>query len=126
VTRRKRPPPDGVFLMTIPTTFVIFLPFFVSQVKLNTYCFVGFSFIIYVINIIMACKFTYRSLDNQVEMCIASLLSDCYILDKTNNLTVHVVTINITKNTRSRYSKFVYYNYRHMKSASQKSKTPCY
>ena len=49
-----------------------------------------------------------------------SSLNDCNILDKANDLTVHVyndiqVTINITENTRSRYSKYVYYNYRHVK-----------
>jgi len=51
------------------------------------------------------------------------LLIDCNILDKANDLklTVHVyndvaVTINITKHTRSRYSKYVYYNYRHLSS----------
>ena len=39
---------------------------------------------------------------------------------KANDLTVHInndaiVTINITENTRSRYSKYVYYNYRHVR-----------
>ena len=57
-----------------------------------------------------------------VETIVNSFLSDqCNILDKTNNLTVRyvyndaIIKINITKNTRSRYSKYVYYNYRHVK-----------
>ena len=61
----------------------------------------------------------YRILDILVEMYITSLLNYCDVLDKTDNLTVHVyndalVTINIAKNTRSRYSPYVYYNDRHV------------
>jgi len=60
------------------------------------------------------------SVDVYCETIVNSLVSDCNILDKANDLTVHVyndtvVTINITKNTRSRYSKYVYCNYRHVR-----------
>lgn len=59
--------------------------------------------------------------DNVVVSTIRDIDSD--ILDKTNNLTGHVysdvnVSIKISKNTRTRYSQYVYYNYRDVKSSS--------
>ena len=64
----------------------------------------------------------------QTVMVISSF-SDCDILDKANYLSVkpvHVyndaeITINITNNTRSRYSRFVYYNYRRVKLSSRRA-----
>ena len=108
---------------TIVAIVVLSLLVLVSIIKCNNIFFAGFL-VMCGIYILIA----KRSLDVHVEMYITSLFIDCDILDKTNNLTVNVhnnvvLTINITKNTRSRYSKYVYYNDRHVKLATRCERT---
>jgi len=106
------------------TLFILLFLIFIAIItcKLNI-CFAGFYIVLCGIYLLIAC----RSMDVHVEMYISSFFNDCDILDKTNNLTVHVyndavVTINISKNTRSRYSQYIYYNYSRVYKASARHK----
>ena len=79
-----------------------------------------FTLLIVLILTVLGYK-TVKFFDYYTQTVVTSSFSDCDILDKTYCLTVHVyndaeVTIKITSNTRSRYSRFVYYNYRHIRS----------
>ena len=83
------------------------------------YCFTG----LIITTFLMVLHFVTTSLDLYCETIVNSSLNDFNILEKATDLTVHVysdtvVTINITKNTRSRYSSYLYYNYRHVKLSS--------
>ena len=85
----------------------------------SSYCFTG----LIITTFLMVLHFVTTSLDLYCETIVNSSLNDFNILEKATDLTVHVysdtvVTINITKNTRSRYSKYLYYNYRHVKLSS--------
>jgi len=111
--------PGVTSVTTIVSLLVLLLLVFAPIIQFNDICFAGFI-VLCGICICIAC----RSMDGHVEMYINSLFNDCDILDKTNNLSVHVyndtiVTINITKNTRSRYSRYIYYNYRHVKTVTR-------
>ena len=113
----------GVASVTMIVSLLVLLFLgFVPIIQFNNICIAGFI-LLCGICIFMA----YRSLDVHVQMYITSLLNDCDILDKTNNLTLHVyddalVKINITKNTRSRYCQYVYYNYRHVNTATRQKR----
>ena len=101
--------PSSMFMLSI----LLLLLFFV---KSNVSCFTVFIFLI--LSVI-----GYKSVKLFGEFnqnVVSSLLTDCDILEKANNLTVHAnanlcidaeITIKVTSNTRSRYSRFVYYNY---------------
>lgn len=68
--------------------------------------------------------------DVYAHTVVSTSFIDCDVLDKTNNLTLHVyndavITIkSYTQSTRSRYSKYVYYNYRHNKSNVKRDREP--
>jgi len=114
--------PGITSVTTIVSLLVLLLLVFAPIVQFDDICFAGFI-VLCGICICIAC----RSMDVHVEMYISSLFNDCDILDKTNNLSVHVyydavVTINITKNTRSRYSQYIYYNYRHVKTVTRQKR----
>ena len=105
----------------IVTLFVFLFVVFVSVIKVNQFCVAGFIVLCGIYILVAGRRF-----DVHVEMYNTSF-SDCDILDKTNNLTVNVyndavVTINISKNTRSRYSQYVHYNYRRVYKSSVRHK----
>jgi len=106
--------PSSMFMLSI----LLLLLFFV---KSNVSCFTVFIFLI-ILSVI-----GYKSVKlfgEYNQNVVSSLLTDCDILEKANNLTVHAnanlcidaeITIKVTSNTRSRYSRFVYYNYIHIR-----------
>jgi len=111
--------PGITSVTTIVSLLVLLLLVFAPIIQFNDICIAGFI-VLCGICICIAC----RSMDVHVEMYISSLFNDCDILDKTNNLSVYVyndavLTINITKNTRSRYSQNIYLNYRHVKTVTR-------
>ena len=93
---------------------------FSSLINANGHFFAGL--IIVIILILLAYVFLVAYfvpiVDVYCETIVNSSLNDCNILDKANDLTVHVhvynniKVTNITENTRSHYSKFVYSNKR--------------
>ena len=64
-------------------------------------------------------------LDRRTDACIRSMLNDCDVLEKANNMTIHacndvVMTLNISKKTRSRYSQYIYYINRQVDTACRR------
>ena len=116
------------FPMNISMVNIILLLVFCLLINMNGYFTTGLMMItiLLLISYILIVHYFVPSFDVYCETIVNSSLSDCNVLDKANDLTVHayndiIVTINITKNTRSRYSKYVYYNYRHVKLSTHGS-----
>ena len=111
--------------ISIVAVNILLLLVFSSLMNANGHFFAGLMIISLIILLILLAHvflvtYSVPSVDVYCETIVNSALNDCNVLEKANDLTLHVhndviVTINITENTRSRYSKYVYYNYRNVK-----------
>jgi len=104
---------SSLFMLSI---FLLLL--FLSQC--NVSCFTVYVFVSLILT-----ELGHKSVnffDDYNQNVFSSLFVDCDILDKTNTLSVNAslcidakIRIKVTSDTRSRYSRFVYYNYRYIR-----------